>query len=71
MTENLGLALVDRAFLSKALIQLPADGWDCASLPTSCLACGNKALESKSPFSRIDEELLRGFMLRGIFLACC
>ena len=30
MMENLGLTLVDRAFLSKALIQLPADGWDCA-----------------------------------------
>ena len=28
--ENLGLALVDRTLLSKALIQLSADGWGCA-----------------------------------------
>ena len=28
--ENLGLALVGRALLSKALIQLFADGWGCA-----------------------------------------
>ena len=28
--EKLGLALVSRALLSKALIQLSADGWGCA-----------------------------------------
>jgi len=27
--EKLGLALVGRAFLSKTLIQLSADGWGC------------------------------------------
>ena len=27
--ENLGLALVGRALISKALIQLYADGWGC------------------------------------------
>ena len=27
--EKLGLALVGRALLSKALVQLYADGWDC------------------------------------------
>ena len=28
--EKLGLALMGRALLSKALIQLSADGWGCA-----------------------------------------
>ena len=37
--KNLGLALVDRALLSEALIQLSTDGWACThSLLGSCLA---------------------------------
>ena len=30
--EKCGLAMVDRALLSKALIQLSADGWGCTPL---------------------------------------
>ena len=42
--EKLGLTLVGRAFLSKALIQLSVDGW--VALPVSCLAWGDPALGS-------------------------
>ena len=40
--ENLGLALVGRTLLSKALIQLSADGWGCA---LSLVVFGPKATQ--------------------------
>ena len=42
--EKLGLTLVGRALLSKALIQLSVDGW--VALPVNCLAWGDPALGS-------------------------
>ena len=61
--EKLGLALVGRALLSKALIQLYTDRW--GSLPVSCLAWGDPALESAGS--------IVGIMAppRGTFRDCC
>ena len=46
--EKLDLALVGRALLSKALIQLSADGWSCTP-PCSCLAWASLVAQRLKP----------------------
>ena len=54
--EKLGLALMGRALLSKALIQLSADGWGCTtSLVVVCLRL----------YYRVNGEFLENLHQRG------
>ena len=48
---KLGLALVDKAMLSKSLIQYSADGWGC--VPVTLTASETKCLISQLPQGKI------------------
>ena len=67
--EKLDLALVSRALLSKAVIQLSADGCGC-SLPGSCLVWDDRALGSMGSMVGLMVTSKR-VCAKGIFLDCC
>ena len=61
--EKLGLALVGRALLSKALIQLSADGWGCT--PSLEVVWPERPSPVYGLYGRVNGDLQEGFHQRA------